>query len=136
MSMKKSILLLLAVMIAVTVFSVVSGGGNSMDIQMDADAISFSGIEDFRYRLSYADITELRMESVADWSQYGGDEFGHFRAGVVSAPGSSAQIVFVTTQIDLAIIASLRDGSQMIFNYNNSSGTQGIYEMLLENLQS
>ena len=130
MSMKKSILLVVVVIVAVTVFSVVSGGGNAMLIDMGDTSISFSGIDDFRHEVAYADIESLTLEEIPDWTVWGGHEFGHFRIGHMEG-----YVLFATTQCDCAVIASLRDGSRMVFNYNNTSDTEAIYGMLLENVQ-
>lgn len=130
MSMKKSVLLLVCVIAAVTVFSVMSSGGNSMQIDLNDASIVFSGIDDFRHEVAYADIDAVTIEEVSDWADWGGHEFGHFRVGHMEG-----YVLFVTTQADHVIIASLKDGSRMVFNYNNATGTEQVYNMLLKNLK-
>ena len=139
MSMKKSILLVVVVIAAVTVFSVITSGGNAMLIDMGDTSISFSGIDDFRHEIAYADIESLTLEEVSTWDRWGGHEFGHFRVGHIMGASSEnpneSYVLFVSTQADNVIIATLADGSRMVFNYNNTSDTEAIYRMLLENLQ-
>lgn len=130
MSMKKSLLLLVCVIAAVTVFSIFSSGGNSMQIEMNDTSIFFSGIDDFRHEVAYADILSVTMEEVTDWSVYGGHEFGPFRVGHMTD-----YVLFITTQSNKVIVATLAYGSRMVFNYNNAYATEQIYSMVLENLK-
>lgn len=130
MSMKKSILLVAAVIVMVTAFQFMTSGGNAMLIDMSDTTISFSGIDDFKHEAAYADIASVVLEDVEDWSVWGGHEFGYFRVGHMTD-----YILFVTTQADNVVIANLTDGSRMVFNYNNNSDTEAIYSMLLENLK-
>lgn len=130
MSMKKSILMVVIVIVLVTVFQLTTSGGNAMLIDMSDTAITFSGIDDFKHELAYADIESVAIEDVSDWTVWGGHEFGHFRIGHMEN-----YTLFVTTQSDNVIIATLTDNSRMVFNYNNNSDTEAIYNMLLENLQ-
>lgn len=130
MSMKKSIAMVIAVIAFVTVFQVMTSGENAMLIDMSDTAISFSGIDDFRHEVAYADMASVAMEDVPDWSQWGDQEFGVFRIGHLDG-----YVLFATTQVDRVIIIDLADGTQMVFNYNNSSDTESIYQMLLNNLQ-
>ena len=101
-----------------------------MLIDMSDTAISFSGIDDFRHEVAYADIESVVLDDVADWSAFGGHEFGHFRVGHMED-----YALFVTTQCDNAVILRLKNETLMVFNYNNPSDTEAIYNMLLENLQ-
>ena len=128
--MKKSIFLVVAVIVLVTVFQLMTSGGNAMLIDMSDTTISFSGIDDFKHEIAYADIDSIILEEVANWSVWGGHEFGYFRVGHMTD-----YVLFATTQADTAIIANLTDGTRMVFNYNNNSDTEAIYSMLLENLQ-
>ena len=130
MSIKKSIFLLIAVIAVVTAAAIVSSGGDSMQIDMGDTAITFSGIDDFRHEIAYGDIAALSLEDVSDWSVWGGQEFGHFRIGHLEG-----YVLFATTQADKVIVATLDDGSRMVFNYNTASSTEAIYEMLLQNIQ-
>lgn len=130
MSMKKSLLILVAVIVAVTALSITQSGGSAMLIDMSDTAISFSGIDDFKHEVAYADIESAALDDVADWSAFGGHESGHFRVGHMED-----YVLFVSTQCDNAVILRLKDQTLMIFNYNNASDTEAIYNMLLENLQ-
>ena len=130
MSMKKSLLILVAVIVAVTALSITQSGGSAMLIDMSDTAISFSGIDNFKHEVAYADIESAVLDDVADWSVYSGHEFGHFRVGHMED-----YVLFVSTQCDNAVILRLKDQTLMIFNYNNASDTESIYNMLLENLQ-
>ena len=130
MSMKKSMILVVAVIVLVTVFQLMTSGGNAMLIDMSDTTISFSGIDDFKHEIAYADIDSITLEEVADWSVWGGHEFGYFRVGHMTD-----YVLFATTQSDKVIIANLTNGTKMVFNYNNNSDTEAIYSMLLENLQ-
>ena len=130
MSMKKSLLLVVVVIVAVTGFQLMTSGGNAMLIDMSDTTISFSGIDDFKHEIAYADIDSITLEEVADWSVWGGHEFGYFRVGHMTD-----YVLFATTQSDKVIIANLTNGTKMVFNYNNNSDTEAIYSMLLENLQ-
>lgn len=139
MSMKKSLLLLIAVITAVTIISVMSSGGSAMLVDMNDTAISFSGIDDFKHEVAYADIESLTLEEVSNWDLWDGHEFGTFRVGHISGASTDvtneSYVLFVTTRADNVIIATLTDGSQMVFNYNNHSDTEAIYNMLLQNIQ-
>lgn len=128
--MKKSVALIVVVIVMVTAFQLMTSGGNAMLIDMSDTHISFSGIDDFRHEAAYADIESIVLDDVADWSAFGGHEFGHFRVGHMEG-----YVLFISTQSDNVIIATLEDGSQMIFNYNNPSDTEAIYNMLLKNIQ-
>lgn len=130
MSMKKSIALVVVVILVVTAFQLMSSGGNAMLIDMSDTSISFSGIDDFRHEVAYADIDSAILDDVTDWTVFGGHEFGPFRIGHMED-----YVLFVTTQCDQAIILRLSSQTLMIFNYNNSSDTEAIYNMLLENLK-
>ena len=134
MSIKKSSIFVIAIVLIVTLIQVVSGGGNTMQLDMGAETMSFSGIDEFQYEVAYADITAAELIKVTDWEVYGGHEFGSYRVGEVSGAGGSSYILFVTTRADNAVVASLADGRQVIFNYNSASGTEGIYNMLLNNI--
>ena len=130
MSMKKSIALIVAVIVIVTAFQLMTNGGNAMLIDLSDSAITFSGIDDFRHEVPYAEIESLALEDIADWNSYPGHEFGHFRVGHMTD-----YVLFVSTQADNVIIATLTDGSQMVFNYNHRSDTEALYNILLENVQ-
>lgn len=130
MSIKKSSLMVIAVIIAVSVFSFMTSGGNAMLIDMSEETIFFSGIDDFKHEVAFSDIDSISLEEVADWSVWSGHEFGYFRVGHMED-----HVLFVTTQADNVIIATLKDSTRMVFNYNNHSDTEAIYNMLLENLQ-
>lgn len=129
MSMKKSIGLVVAVIIMVTAFQLMTSGSNAMLIDMSDTTISFSGIDDFKHEVAYADIESVVLDDVTDWSVFGGHEFGYFRVGHMED-----YVLFVTTQCDNAVILRLKNQTLMIFNYNNRSDTEAIYNMLLENL--
>ncbi len=130
MSIKKSSLMVIVVIIAVTAFSFLTSGGNAMLIDMSDTSISFSGIDDFNHEVAFADIDSITIEDVADWAVWGGHEFGYFRVGHMTD-----YVLFATTQSDKVVIANLTDGTKMVFNYNNNSDTESIYTMLLENLK-
>lgn len=139
MSMKKSILMVLAVIVLVTVFQLATSGGNAMLIDMSEESISFSGIDDFKQEIAYADIVSVTIEDVENWDRWGGHKFGDYRIGNINGASSTGEnesyTLFVTIKADNVIMATLTDGSWMVFNYNNSSDTEAIYNMLLENLQ-
>ena len=130
MSMKKSVALVVVVIVMVTAFQLMTSGGNAMLIDMSDTHISFSGIDDFRHEVAYADIESIVLDDVADWSAFGGHEFGHFRVGHMED-----YVLFVTTQCDNTVILRLKNQTLMIFNYNNASDTEAIYNMLLNNIQ-
>ena len=130
MSIKKSSLMVIAVIIAVTVFSFLTSGGNAMLIDMSDTSISFSGIDDFRHEVAYEEIESVVLDDVTDWSVFGGHEFGYFRVGHMED-----YVLFVTTQCDNAVILRLKNQTLMVFNYNNRSDTEAIYNMLLDNIQ-
>ena len=134
MSIKKSSIFVIAVIVIVTLIQIVSGGGNAMELNMGETAISFSGIDEFKYEVAYADIVEAKLESEIDWDSLGGHEFGAFRVGEVTRADGQQYVLFVTTRADNAIAATLADGSQMIFNYNSTYSTEEIYKMLLNNI--
>lgn len=129
MSMKKSLLLVVLVIVAVTGFQLMTSGGNAMLINMNDTHISFSGIDDFRHEVAYADIDSAVLDDVTDWSVFGGHEFGHFRVGHMED-----YVLFATIQCDNAVILRLKNQTLMIFNYNNPSDTEAIYELLLGNI--
>lgn len=129
MSIKKSSLLVLALVVAVTLFSFVADGGNAMCIHMGETTISFSGIEDFCREVAYSDILSAELDQVSDWSVWKGETVGHFRVGE-----TEECILFLSTQTDRIIVATLADGRHLVFNYNNASDTQALYDMLLKNL--
>ena len=134
MSIKKSSIFVVAIVLIFTLVQVMSSGGNTMQLDMGTESISFSGIDEFRYEVAYADITAAELIEVTDWETYGGHEFGPYRVGEVSGADGSPYILFVTTRADHAVVASLTDGRQVVFNYNSNSGTEGIYNMLLNNI--
>lgn len=129
MSIKKSTLIVLAVVITVTLVSMLSGGGNAMRIDMQDSAISFSGIGDFHWGVPYEDILSAELANVPDWSIWGGENIGYFRA-----EETESYVLFLSTQTDRVIIATLADGRQLVFNYNNASNTEALYDMLLQNI--
>ena len=130
MSMKKSIGLVVAVIIMVTAFQLMTSGGNAMLIDMSDTAISFSGIDDFRHEVAYDEIESVVLDDITDWSVFGGHEFGYFRVGHMED-----YVLFATTQCSNAVILRLKNQTLMVFNYNNPSDTEAIYNMLLDNIQ-
>ena len=130
MSMKKSILMVVVVIVLVTVFQLTMSGGNAMLIDMNDTAISFSGIDDFKHEVAYADIESVVLDDVTDWSTFGGHEFGYFRVGHMED-----YVLFATTQCNNAVILRLKNQTLVVFNYNNPSDTEAIYNMLLDNIQ-
>lgn len=128
--MKKSLLLVVVVIVAVTGFQLMTSGSNAMLIDMSDTAISFSGIDDFRHEVAYTDIESVALDDITDWSVFGGHEFGYFRIGHMDD-----YVLFATTQCDNAVILRLKNQTLMIFNYNNRSDTEAIYNMLLDNIQ-
>ena len=129
MSMKKSLLLVVVVIVAVTGFQLMTNSGNAMLINMNDTHISFSGIDDFKHEVAYEEIESIILDDVPDWSIFGGHEFGHFRVGHMED-----YVLFATTQCDNAVILRLKNQTLMIFNYNNPSDTEAIYELLLGNI--
>ena len=134
MSIKKSSFFVIAIVLIITLIQVFSSGGNTMQLDMGTDSMSFSGIDEFRYEVAYADMMAAELIEVSDWGAYGGHEFGPFRVGDVSGADGSSYILFVTTRANNAVVVSLTGGRQVIFNYNSTGGTEGIYNMLLNNL--
>lgn len=130
MSMKKSLLLVVVVIVAVTGFQLMTNSGNAMLINMNDTHISFSGIDDFKHEVAYEEIESIILDDVPDWSIFGGHEFGYFRIGHMED-----YVLFATTQCDNAVILRLKNQTLMIFNYNNRSDTEAIYNMLLDNIQ-
>ena len=132
MSMKKSLLLLVCVIAVVTIFSIVNSGGDSMQIDMNDTSITFSGIGDFKQEVAFEDISSVVLKEVPDWAVWHGDEFTRLHA----ENDEDARILFFTdTQIPIAVVLTLTDGSMVVFNYNNASNTEAIFNMLLKNLQ-
>lgn len=143
MSMKKSILMVVIVIVLVTVFQLTTSGGNAMLIDMSDTAISFSGIHDFSKTIAYSEIRSVEFVDARNTELLGlKDEL--YKAGFGSSfqDGEAWPIsmeityeYFVTTQTDSLIVLTLTDDTLMLFNYNNTSDTEAIYSMLLENLQ-
>ena len=134
MSIKKSSIFVVAIVLIITLIQVFSSGGNTMQVDMGTQSMSFSGIDQFRYEVAYADMAKAQLIEVSDWESYGGHEFGPFRVGDVTNPDGTSYILFVTTRADNAVVISLTDGRQVIFNYNSDGNTEGIYNMLLNNI--
>lgn len=135
MSIRKSSIFAVAVVVIVTLFHLFTGGGNTMQINMGEDAMTFSGIDEFTHELAYDDIVSAELELEPDWESLGGQEFGPFRVGQVGNADGERYTLFVTTYSGNAIVVTLADGSRMIFNYNSTGNTEDIYEMLLKNIQ-
>ena len=135
MSIKKSTIFAVAVIVIVTLFQLFAGGDNTMLINMGEETMSFSGIDEFTHELAYDDIVSVELVLDPDWESLGGQEFGPFRVGQISNEDGEEYTLFVTTYCGNVIAATLADGSQMIFNYNNTGNTEDLYEMLLKNLQ-
>ena len=129
MSMKKSLLLVVVVIVAVTGFQLMTNSGNAMLINMNDTHISFSGIDDFKHEVAYEEIESVVLDNITDWSVFGGHEFGYFRIGHMED-----YVLFATTQCDNAVILRLKNQTLVIFNYNNPSDTEAIYELLLGNI--
>ena len=134
MSIKKSSLFVIAIIVIVTLIQIVSGGGNAMELNMGETAISFSGIDEFKHEVAYDDIVAVELNAQTDWDALGGHEFGPYRVGEITHADGRQYTLFATTRADNAIVATLADGSQMIFNYNSTYSTEEIYKMLLQNL--
>ncbi len=143
MSMKKSLLVLIAVIALVTVFSAMQNGSDSMQIDMNDTGISFSGIGDFSKTIAYSEIRNVELMDAGE-SELLGLKDEQYKAGSGSsfqdgeARPVSMEITysyFVTTRTDSLIVLTLSDNTLMLFNYNSTSGTEAIYEMLLENLR-
>ena len=135
MSIKKSSIFVIAVIVIVTLLTVINNGDNTMQINMGDHSMTFSGIDDFTHELAYDDIISAELVLEPDWKSLGGQEFGPFRVGQISNDSGDKYTLFVTTRCGNAIEAMLADGSRMIFNYNSTANTENLYEMLLKNIQ-
>lgn len=135
MSIRKSTIFAVALVVIVTLFQLFTGGGNTMQIDMGEHSMTFAGIDEFTYELVYDDIISAELVLEPDWKSLGGQEFGPFRVGQISNDSGDKYTLFVTTRCGNAIEAMLADGSRMIFNYNSTANTENLYEMLLKNIQ-
>lgn len=135
MSIRKSTIFAVAVVVIVTLFQLFTGGGNTMQIDMGEKSMTFSGIDEFTHELAYNDIVSAELVPDPDWESMGGQEFGPFRVGQISNGSGDQHTLFVTTRCGNAIEVTLADGSRMIFNYNSTANTENLYEMLLKNIQ-
>ncbi len=134
MSIKKSSIFVIAIIVIVTLVQIFSSGGNAMEIAMGEESISFSGIDDFKYEVAYDDIVAAELVQIDDWQSLGGHEFGQYRVGEITNKDGQEYVMFVTVHAENAVLTDLSDGKQVIFNYNTTSNTEEIYKMLLKNI--
>ncbi len=134
MSLKKTALVLVCVLALVTVYTALTAGG-SMDIALGDDAISFSGVRDYVREIRYEDILSARLVELSDpGTAVGGFSSGKYRCGTWESPELGAIEAFITVKCETCVLLRLTNGESFIFNYNDSSSTKGVYELLLRNL--
>ena len=134
MSIKKSSVFVIAVIVIVTLVQIFFSGGNAMEIAMGEEVISFSGIDDFKYEVAYNDIASAELVQIDEWEPLGGHEFGPYRVGEITNKDGQEYVLFATVRAGNAVKVSLSDGKQVIFNYNTTGSTEEIYKMLLKNI--
>ena len=135
MSMKKSLIVLVLVIAAVTVFSVMQNGSDSMQIHMNDTMITFSGIGNLTIVLGYKDILDAELIYKPEYeTMQGSYQSGNYRCGFHENEIWGKYHLFITTQADCVIVLQQTDGGKTIFNYNSTSSTESIYDMLLKNI--
>ena len=130
-------IIIAAIFILVTLYFAVSSGGDAMLITMDADSITFSGIDDCQVDILYTEIASTQLFPTFDVAQLLPEEspiYYYSADDAFTAGEKGGEMAFVTKMAEPLICMQLTDGRTVNFNYNNTGNTTELYQMLLEKL--
>ena len=128
--MKKyiNLITILAIFAVVTIITVFKGGGAVL-LDFDEDSLSISGIEDFDCTVSYGDIGTVELLSPADLgTAVDGAESGAYSYGVWHSDAWGDYTLCVTSKADNFIIITETHGHVTVFNYQNTSSTELVFQ--------
>lgn len=134
--MKKhaNLITIAAIFAVVTVISVFRGGGTIL-LDFGEDSLSISGVEDFSCTVYYRDIDTVELFSSADLgTAVDGGKSGPHSYGVWRSDAWGDYTLCVTNKSDNYIIITETDGHVTVFNYQNSSDTELLFEAFQNHL--
>ena len=134
--MKKyvNLITIIAIFAVVTVISVLSGGGAIL-LDFGEDHLTISGVEDFSCTVNYRDIDRIELLASADLgTAVDGGKSGPHSYGVWRSDAWGDYTLCVTNKSDNYIIITETDGHVTVFNYQNSSDTELLFEAFQNHL--
>lgn len=135
--MKKyvNLITIIAIFAVVTVISVLSGGGAIL-LDFGEDHLTISGVEDFSCTVNYRDIDTVELLASADLgTAAGGAKSGPHSYGVWRSDAWGDYTLCVTNKSDHYIIITETNGHVTVFNYQNSSDTELLFEAFRNHLE-
>ena len=134
--MKKyaNLITIIAIFAVVTVVSVFKGGGAVL-LDFGEDSLSISGVEDFSYTVHYRDIDTVELLAHADLgTAVDGAKSGLYSYGVWRSDSWGDYTLCVTSAADNFIMITETDGHVTVFNYQNTSDTELLFEAFRQRL--
>ena len=128
--MKKyvNLITVIAIFAVATIITVFRGGGAVL-LDFDEDSFSISGIEDFSYSVNYGDIDTVELLAPADLgTAVDRAESGPYSYGVWHSDAWGDYTLCVTSRADNFIIISEINGHVTVFNYQNTSSTELVFQ--------
>lgn len=129
----RNIIIIAAIFIGVTLYSIISGG-DTMILDFTESTLTMHGVSDFTETMEYSDIESAEyMDSIPETgTMVSGYEKGQYSCGTWENEQYGTYRLFITDKAENCIKLTLTDGSIILFNYIQTYHTQEVYEMLLE----
>ena len=134
--MKKhaNLIAVIAIFVVVTLISVFKGG-EAILLDFGEDSLSISGVGDFSCTVNYRDIDTVELLDHADLGTIvDGTKSGLYSYGVWHSDSWGDYTLCVTNKVDSFIMITETDGHVTVFNYQNSSDTELLFEAFRQNL--
>ena len=134
--MKKyaNVITIIAIFAVVTAISVFKGGGVIL-LDFGENSLSISGVEDFSCTVNYRDIDTVELLALADLgTAVDGAKSGLYSYGVWHSDLWGDYTLCVTSEADNFIIITEINGHVTVFNYQNTSDTELLFEAFRQRL--
>lgn len=134
--MKKhtNLIAIIAIFVVVTGISVFKGGGAIL-LDFGEEALSISGVEDFSHTVRYRDIDTIELLTSADLgTAVNGGTSGRYSYGVWRSDSWGDYTLCATSAADSFIIITEINGHITVFNYQNASDTELLFEAFRQRL--
>ncbi|MCD7920783.1 MAG: hypothetical protein LUG45_12090 [Clostridiales bacterium] len=127
---KRNWILMLAILVAVTLFSLLNREG-AVTMSFEDEALVINGADEYSFQVAYDEIASIALEELPDLgAAVDGGEDGSFRYGVWENDTWGTYTLCLTVNMNTCIVLTLQDGSIYVFNYGDEDSTQIVYEDL------